>query len=96
MRLICLSLLHRPHGKNFLQKIITGDESWVLYVNNTRKREWLPKVGQLKPTPKLPREVKKVLHYFWWDSEGLIYYELLPSNTTIKAENYSAQLQKLL
>ena len=82
---ICLSLLHRPHRKDFLQEIVTGDESWVLYVNYTRERQWLPKGEKPDPTPKLPREVKRVLLCCWWDSEGMLYYELLPSNTTINA-----------
>ena len=34
---ICQSLLLRSHRKEFLEDIVTGDESWVLYESNTRR-----------------------------------------------------------
>ena len=40
---ICQSLLLRPHRKDFLRNVVTGDESWVLYANHTRERQWLPR-----------------------------------------------------
>ena len=31
----------------------------------------------------------------WWDFKGVLYWELLPTNTTVTAEVYIAQLEKL-
>uniref|UniRef100_A0A7I4YKH9 HTH_48 domain-containing protein n=1 Tax=Haemonchus contortus TaxID=6289 RepID=A0A7I4YKH9_HAECO len=45
---IAESLLLCPHRKGLLNGMVTGDESWVLYINDTRKRAWLPK-GELPP-----------------------------------------------
>ncbi|EYB81145.1 hypothetical protein Y032_0391g570 [Ancylostoma ceylanicum] len=38
---------------------------------------------------------KKVLLCCWWESEGMLYWELMPSGHTVSAEVYSNQLQKL-
>ena len=38
---ICHFLLSKLNRYRFLQQIITGDEKWVLYVNHTRKRQWI-------------------------------------------------------
>ena len=37
----CASLLSRQHNEPFLERIVTGDEKCVLYVNMRRKRQWL-------------------------------------------------------
>ena len=42
---ICSSLLTRHRREPFLDRLVTGDEMWVLYHNNTRKRQWVPKEG---------------------------------------------------
>ena len=92
---ICESLLLRPHRKEFLKEVVTGDESWVLYVNHTRKRQWVPQ-GELPASePKPDRHQRKVLLCCWWDSESMLYYELLPTNTTVTATLYTTQLRKL-
>ena len=31
----------------------------------------------------------------WWDSKGIVYFELLPMNQTINLNVYSRQLMKL-
>ena len=92
---VCESLLLRPHRKDLLKEIVTGDESWVLDVDHTRKSQWLPR-GELPPhEPKPGFHEKKVLLCCWWDSEGMLYYELLPTGTTVTAVVYAARLQKL-
>ena len=35
---IATSLLTRQYTENFLNRVITGDEKWILYENNKRKR----------------------------------------------------------
>ncbi|KHJ94099.1 hypothetical protein OESDEN_05977 [Oesophagostomum dentatum] len=49
---ICESLLLSPHRKNFLKDLVTGDESWILYVNYSRRRKWLPRGEHPEPEPK--------------------------------------------
>ncbi|KAK6763830.1 hypothetical protein RB195_024237 [Necator americanus] len=38
---------------------------------------------------------KKVMLSVWWGVHGIYRFELLPDNTTVTAEVYSAQLQRL-
>ena len=38
---------------------------------------------------------KKILLSVWWDYEGIVYFELLPSNRTINSVVYIEQLTKL-
>jgi [histone H3]-lysine36 N-dimethyltransferase SETMAR len=95
---ICQSLLSRPHRKDFLADIITGDESWVHYENDTRRAYWLPR-GEDPPAQPKPdqsdQHCKKVLLCAFWDSRGMLYYELLSGNETVNADVYAAQLRKL-
>ena len=92
---ICHFLLSKPNRHRFLQQIITGDEKWVLYVEHTRKRQWINPEDLPEPEPKNDLHPKKVMLSVWWDFEGIIYYELPRPNTTIDSKLYCEQLQNL-
>nr|CDJ91034.1 Transposase domain containing protein [Haemonchus contortus] len=89
------SLLLRPHRKELLEDIVTGDEIWVLYVNYTRKRHWTAREGKPTTEPKADLHEKKVLLCCWWDCGGMIYWELLDSGTPVTVTVYANQLQKV-
>lgn len=92
---ICESLLFQPHRKDFLESLVTGDESWVLYNNVKRRAFWLPRDVKL-PTQAQPEpHQRKNLLCVWFDSLGCLYFELMPVNATVNASVYSNQLQKL-
>ncbi|KAJ0181732.1 hypothetical protein K1T71_002454 [Dendrolimus kikuchii] len=83
--LICDSLLRRNETVPFLKKLITGDEKWITYDKNLRKRSW-SKAGQASQTVAKPGLTRnKVILYVWWDWKGIIHYELLPKNTIFYA-----------
>lgn len=92
---ICMSLLARLDNEPFLDRIVTGDEKWVLYVNITHKKQWLNPGQPPLPDAKADLHPKKVMLSIWWDIRGVVYFELLPEGETINAEVYSAQLQNL-
>jgi histone-lysine N-methyltransferase SETMAR len=74
--LIFSQLLLRNEEKPFLQYLVTGDESWLLFKNAKRKKVCVDP-GQ---TPKgIPKAVhcKKVLWCVWWDRSGIIHWEIL-------------------
>ena len=52
---ICQSLLLHLHRKEFLENLVTGGESWILYDNDARHAIWLPRDAepptQSKPNP---------------------------------------------
>ncbi|CAF1644298.1 unnamed protein product [Rotaria magnacalcarata] len=52
-----------PHQltSNNIQQIVTGDEKWVLYVNHTRKHQWVNPEDLPEPEPKNDRHQKKVI-----------------------------------
>lgn len=92
---ICTSLLCRQNCNPFLHRVITGDEKWVLYNNFCRKRHW-GKAGESPLVSSKPStHPEKVLLCCWWDFKGVVYYELLPPNTTVTSELYCSQLDRL-
>lgn len=91
----CTLLLSRRRHFNWLDSILTGDEKWVLYVNHTRKRQWVAADEDPQPQPKGDLHPRKVMLSVWWDTRGVVYFELLPHNATITAAYYCSQLQKL-
>ena len=91
----CLMLLAKQQKKDFLWKIVTGDEKYIFYENPKRKMSW---VDPGKPSTSVPQKelhMKKVLLCIWWDMKGVIYYELLDAGETVTADRYSQQLNKL-
>jgi histone-lysine N-methyltransferase SETMAR len=92
---ICASLLSRQDSEPFLDRIVTGDEKWVLYVNQENKNQWLSPGQKPKPVPKLELHPEKVLLSIWWNLKGIVYWELLESGATVTAEVYCEQLQRV-
>lgn len=91
----CAALLSRSRTNPFFDRLITGDEKWVLYVNNKRDRQWLSPNQRPLPTVKRGRHPKKVLLSVWWGINGIVHWELLNDNQTINAELYAQQLERL-
>lgn len=48
----CLSHISRMEQTPFLNKIVTGDEKWVVYNNVKRKKQWLSRGQTPLTTPK--------------------------------------------
>jgi histone-lysine N-methyltransferase SETMAR len=88
-------LLSQIPRKEFLESIVTGDETWVKYSNSIRKGQLVGRFEQVEPEPKGDMHPKKQMLSVWWDFKGIIYWELLKPGTTITAEVYSAQLHRL-
>ncbi|CAK9796605.1 Histone-lysine N-methyltransferase SETMAR [Anthophora quadrimaculata] len=91
----CDSLLRRNEIDPFLKRMVTGDEKWVTYENNSRKRSWSNRGGPAQTIAKRGLTAKKVLLCVWWDWKGIIHYELLPSGQTLNSDLYCQQLTRL-
>ena len=79
----------------WLDSIIIGDEKWVVNTNLRCKHQWVDKGIQPAPKPKSEFHQLKVMLSVWWDSKGMILFELLPPNTIINTAYYCTQLDRL-
>ncbi|GFV96087.1 histone-lysine N-methyltransferase SETMAR [Trichonephila clavipes] len=75
---ICEALAEWNEIDPFLKRRVTEDEKWVTYDNIVQKRSW-SKRGEAAQTVAKPGPTsRKVLLCIWWDSKGIIHYEMLP------------------
>ena len=90
-----LSLLAKHRMKNFLWKIVTGNEKYIFFANPKRKNSW---VDPGQPSTSNPQQkihmTKKVFLCIYWDMKDVLY-EFLETGQTITTEHYSQQLNKL-
>ena len=89
---ICKKNLSLYNQFPFLDQIITCNEKWVYFKNVVRKRQWFDQGESPLPTPKIPRDQKKIMLSVWWDIKGILHYEFLETNETIDSLIYSQQL----
>jgi len=96
---ICQDLLGKPEIKpNFLDKVITGDESWVFDYNPETKRqssEWHTKSS---PRPKkacMSRSRVKTTIIVFSDSCGIVHKEFVPPGQTVNRAFYKEVLEQL-
>lgn len=92
---VCSSNLARHKREPFLDRLVTGDEKWIVYKNVVRKRAYVYS-GETPPSmSKAGVHQKKVMLCCWWDRKGVVYYELLKENETVNADRYCSQLDVL-
>uniref|UniRef100_A0AAF5DET3 Mos1 transposase HTH domain-containing protein n=1 Tax=Strongyloides stercoralis TaxID=6248 RepID=A0AAF5DET3_STRER len=92
---ICNLLLQRHDTEPFLGRLVTGSKKWVFYNNPKRKRQ----KPSLKKTSVSKLEsglnLRKVLLCVWWNTQGIIHFELLESGQTITEDFYCDQLERV-
>lgn len=88
----CSILLRMSKRSGFWDSILTADETWILMNNSTRKRQWLSPNQPPIPTPKPDIHGKKVMLSCWWNSQGLVWFELIEHGKTVNAARYVSQL----
>lgn len=92
---ICQKLLQNPSDQRFFKRIVTCDEKWVYFRNNSKENQWIDRGSTALPVVRRERFEKKVLLCVWWNFEGLVHFELVPDGRTINTELYSAQLERM-
>src|SRR5215475_1605402 len=83
---------------NFLENIITGDETWVYGYDVETKVQSSQWVSKTSPRPKKARKVRshvKVMLKVFFDSEGVVHYKFLPQGRTVNKEYYLEVMQRL-
>ena len=84
---------------DFLDRVITVDESWVHYYDPLTKQEsshWNTAGAPRKKKVRQQKSAGKVLMFIFFDSRGPVYQHAVPPKTKINAEYYKSVLEKLL
>ena len=96
---VCQDLLdHSENDKEFLSKIITGDESWVYGYDVETKVQSSQWTSKTSPRPKKACQVRskiKVLLTVFFDASGVVHHEYLPEGSTVNQTYYIEVLKRL-
>jgi len=86
----CEMLLARHKQKDFLHRIVTGDEKWIHYDNPKKRKSWGSPGHASTSITKPNIHGKQLILCIWWDQLGVVYnYELLKPNETITGALYT-------
>jgi len=90
--------LYADENDNFLDSIVTGDETWAFHFTPETKQqscEWRhsssPKPRKFKRT----ESAGKVMATAFWDRKGVLLVDFMAHGTTINADRYCETLKKL-
>ena len=94
-----LTFLQRYHddGDEFLDRIITGDETWIEHFTPETKQQsmhWRHSGSPCKTKFK-QTSARKVMCTVFWDRRGVLHVDFLTRGETVNAERYCETLQKL-
>ncbi|GBM28212.1 Histone-lysine N-methyltransferase SETMAR [Araneus ventricosus] len=98
---VALKFLSRYHtgGEDFLNRIVTGDETWVAHVNAETKQQSMAWGHTGSPTrlrkARQTLSARKLMVTFFWDAQGIFLIEFMTRGTTINSEVYCRTLKKL-
>jgi [histone H3]-lysine36 N-dimethyltransferase SETMAR len=82
----------------FLDRIVTGDESWIYHYDPLTQQEAkvLKKPGEQTPTrPRQQRSVGKVMMTIFWDKDGILFTNYLTRGSTINGRYYASLIERL-
>ena len=83
---------------NFLQRVVTGNESWFYYYEPESKRssmEWTAPGSKPPVKPRTMASAGKRMASVFWDQEGILLIKWLPQGSTINSEYYCELLGEL-
>ena len=84
--------------KDFLDRIVTGDESWFHYYEpetKSQSSQWKRKYEAPPVKVKCAPSAGKRMATVFWDREGILSIDWLPEKTTINSDYYVSELQEL-
>lgn len=89
---------YAEEGEEFLNSIVTGDETWVSHFTPETKRQSLEWRHTTSPKPRKFKQVqsaRKVMATVFWYRKGVLLVDFMPRGTTINAIAYCETLTKL-
>jgi [histone H3]-lysine36 N-dimethyltransferase SETMAR len=93
----CLTL-YNADEKNFLDRIVTGDETWVHHWDPETKHESMQWKHRDSPPPvkfRTQSSAGKMMATIFWDSKGILMIDYLPGKTTMNGPYYAELMKKL-
>jgi len=88
----------RDQGGEFLDCIVTGDETWVSHSTPETKRqsmEWRHTSSPAKTKFKQTIPKSKIMGTVFWDQHGVLLVDIMPKGETINGPRYCETLKKL-
>jgi hypothetical protein len=95
----CHVACNHEEGDSVLQRIITGDETWVHHCQPKTKRnsmQWKDPSSHVAKKSKMQPLVGKLMLIILWDSQGPILETYLEHGTTVTNATYCDMLQRVL
>ena len=97
---VCQDIIERlEDDPDLLWRVITGDESWIFEYDPATKRQSHQWKSPASPRPKKARMSKskvKVMLIAFFDSNGIVHFEVLPQGQTMNQYVYKEILQRLV
>ena len=81
-----------------MDRLVTGDETWVCHTTPETKRDSMTWKHPSSPTPrkfKVQQSSKKVMATGFWDAQGVLLVDFLPRGETVNAIRYCQTLDRL-
>ncbi|XP_066261786.1 protein GVQW3-like [Euwallacea similis] len=95
----CLDFLESIENEpNFVERVITGDESWVFEYDPETKRQSMEWHRLTSPRPKKARMSKskiKCMLICFFDIQGIVHKEFVPEGQTVNKHFYRKVLERL-
>lgn len=88
--------LHRRYGDDFLNSIVTCDESWFHHYDPESKQQsmqWMKGDEQRPQKAKVVKSAGKVMHLVFFDIHGVIYDHVVPKGQGVTGQYYSDVLK---
>ena len=90
---------YREEGDNFLQQIVTGDETWIHHYEPKSKQQNMQWKNPSSPAPKkfkMQPSAGKLMLTVFWDSQGPILETYQERGTTVTSATYCDMIQREL
>lgn len=95
----CQEMIARLYeDPNFLDRVVTGDESWVFEYDPETKRqssEWHTKASPKSKKARMSKSRVKSMLITFFDAKGVIHREFLPAGQTVTGAFYLQVLRRL-
>lgn len=91
----CSSLLSFAKRGGFWDSILTNDEKWISFDNPVRHGQWCDQDQTAVAAPKPNRFEKKVMLCVWWNTRGIVHFEVLKSGQNVNSNLYCQQLERV-